>query len=184
MKDNLYEKGIYLDLDVIVNPNCGSIIRSGSSWDILAYNHAEDEGWKEEESIDHLEKYCRHIKEELPSSYTGKVYFNAGVMVIDRKCYGFSVPLEKEVAFGCQDQEVLNLAVAKKELRWAALQKKWNYGHIKEKDIPGIFNKANIVHCHLPSLAPCQLSGREQLIKKVRQEYDDWIRSKIQSKGR
>jgi hypothetical protein len=98
-----------------------------------------------------------HTGKQYPADYDGKQYFNAGVMAMRGNFPEWSVSVCDESPHGCQDQNALNLAVLRGELRWHPLDKRWNYGHMRT--IPeDIYSRAHIVHCNFPDLAPCALA--------------------------
>jgi hypothetical protein len=165
MRAHGYRYGIYLDLDTVVNPAAPDLIDQlpKGGWDIAAWNHGDDEGWDTRNATGNIRDYCRYAGIDAPKNYTGRDYFNAGVIVVTDKYLDW-IPGWPESPHGCQDQNALNLAVIRGDLRWYRLGHEWNYGHMSSIP-PDIYKRAHVVHCNQPTLAPCQMSNtRERLM--------------------
>ena len=160
MRDHGYARGCYIDLDAVVDPSAPDPFDEMpvDGWDVAAWNHGDADGWDTQMARRNIRDYCIDAHQPQPTGYDGTEYFNAGVMLFSGR-YPEWNPGWRESSRGCQDQNALNLAVIRGELRWARLPRRWNHCHVREI-VPDIFDRAHIVHCNQPEIAPCQRSPK------------------------
>ena len=167
MAANGYARGVYVDLDCIIDPSSPSPFDDmpDHGWDVAAWNHGDAPDWDCGMAIRNIADYCHDAQLAFPAGYIGRNYFNAGVMLFAGN-YPQWAPEWKESPRGCQDQNALNLAVLRGELRYTPMPAKWNHCHVRTVE-PDVFERAHIVHCNQPDLAPCQMGAKRTDLMKA-----------------
>lgn len=173
MRENGHARAVYFDLDVIVDPKAPDIFTGlpADGWDLAAWPHDAAHDWKLGGGVAQIQNYCKYAGLEPPQNYDGRNYFNAGVLALRGRFLNWE-PGWKESPHECQDQNSLNLAVIRGDLRYTPLDIAWNYGHVSVLPT-SIFRAVHAVHCNQPDLAPCQLGdARERLMREAAGSLD------------
>ena len=178
-----YEKTLYLDCDVLVNPNSPNLFKATPDDKISAYD--EYETWKDTDSIDWIQrqherlvyKYCDgESRERLLNNgkFTADSMINGGVMMIPQCCSDYyKQPTKKYPNYWCFDQSYLTLTLPPEKFN--PLNKEWNLEYVLKDVFWYNLPEANFIHVNGLRKNP---EFREFLLRQIK--YGDFTKSELE----
>jgi len=131
-----YERIIFLDIDIVVSPECPSLFDIvpesciGMHDDYAAIAASTVEKWLENE-YKHLQESQGHEPVEIPWC------LNSGVIVCSRRHKGmFDPPKKPFLESHCAEQSLVNINIFKQKLNWVNLKRAYNWQWWIDRDRP------------------------------------------------